>query len=1764
MTPPETLAELLVRRGAEQPAREALTFLGDDGSAVELTYAELDARARDVATALADTCSAGDRALLLYPPGPEYVAGFFGCLYAGVIAVPAYPPLDARQATRLTGIAADATPAAVLTEAAFLDLARDLLEPVLRETGVQAAWIATDTVATVEDASRVRHNTERIAFLQYTSGSTGQPKGVVVTHANLMHNSGFIRDRFGHTESSRGVIWLPPYHDMGLIGGILQPVFAGFPVTLMSPLSFLRDPLRWLRAVSDFGATTSGGPNFAYDLAVRKTTPAQRESLDLSRWTVAFTGAEQVRPATLDAFAEAFAPAGFRRRAYFPCYGLAEATLMVTGVRFDTDPEVTAFAADALATGRAAPVQDGGTARLLVSCGTTPADAAVAVIDPEGGSPVAQGSVGEITVSGPSVASGYWGGRDAEVFADGRVRTGDLGFLHAGGLFVTGRRKDLIIVRGRNVAPDDVELAAGRAHSALRPGCGAAIAVEAGAGAEEQLAVVHEVQGPKPLPLAEIAAAVRTAVLGEYGVAVSRVVLLGKGGLPKTSSGKVRRSECRRALASGELPVLFDDGAGPEPAPGPEPSDVSVAAVDALRELAAGVLGIGQQELNSDVPLAAFGLESVKAAELAVRAEAAGLRLSLPELMSGTDLQTLASSATAFTSAQNAEPTDALTEGERAMWFLHRLAPDSTAYHLGHAVEIAGPFSVTRFAEALNAAVARHAALRTRFGVRDGEPYRTVGEPSVDWASVASRTDVDTAIQALIDEPFDLEAGPLWRIRHWQLDVDRHVLALAVHHITADLWSLTALGRELLAVAADPVPSSGSATGPQPASTPISLVGPQPALSSSVAALVHSERAYLTTAEARLALDRWRDRLADPPEPLDLPTDRPRPAVQSFRGARHLHDLPPDTARAVEALAAAERVSPYTVLLTAYAWLLHAYTGASDLVVGAPAPGRLTADTADVLGLAVNVVPVRCELTAAATFLETVRHVASRLREALAGQRIPLPRLVEMAHPDRDPGRSPLFQTLFALQQAPAGDPLAALLLEADAADIGALRVTSRPVATTGAQLDLSLEIVRTTETMRCGLTYDTALWDADTAVRFTDHFTTLLAAAVADPQTTAERIDLRSPAEQADSDSPRVSVPDELIQAAVDRHPRRTPHAIAIRDGERDISYARLKLWSDTLANRLHQLGIGPEDRVGLVADRSAEFIAAALAILKSGAAYVPVDTDHPIARLVALAEDAGISLLIGPESHTAELARSVGGAVPVMDPAEPTVGLEAPPAIGGPDNAAYVMYTSGSTGEPKGVCVTHTGVVNLLDELECEAGDTCAWWTSGGFDVSVFEIFGALRAGATVDVVPAEIRPHAQQYVDWLADRGITHAYVPPFALAALEGRIARLTLRRLIVSVEPTPEPLLRRIAAGRPGLSVVNGYGPTESTIFATLHTLDPDGTGSGMVPIGRAVPNCPARVLDTAGRLVPVGVPGELFVGGVGLARGYLGRPGATAEAFVPDPFSDQPGARMYRTGDIVRYRPDGHLRFLGRRDQQVKLRGVRIELGEVQAALTTQPGVASALAVVRQIGGQPVLIGYVVPTAPEHTAASQNGAQAGTDPLTALNPAELRARLRAVLPAPMVPSAVVVLDAWPVTVNGKLDRRALPVPEAARGLAFEPPADDRERTVADIIGKLLGGRRVGRHDDFFDLGGHSLLAAQAALQIGGTLGLDVPVVALFSHPTVAGLTESLAAAATPFAPITALPRAHDDPVDLAARIAELPDGIVRLLTGLPTDEVSEA
>lgn len=572
--PFDTLVTMLRTRAAHQPNGQAAAFLDDERDEVgRLTYAGLDERARAIAARLQALGAEGERVLLLYAPGLEFVAAFFGCLYAGAVAVPAYPPRT-RTLDRLRRMVDDARPVAVLSTT-------DVHAPVSKMLAEDPTFPALNWELTDALDARVAALTWRepavsprtLAFLQYTSGSTATPRGVMVSHGNLLHNSAMIQAAFATHRGSSGVIWLPQYHDMGLIGGILQPIYAGFPLTLMSPLTFLQRPYRWLEAISKTGATVSGGPNFAYDLAARKITPEQRQELDLSRWEVAFSGAEPVRAETIERFSASFGECGFRPSAWYPCYGLAEATLFVTGAEAGRRPRFLAASAAGLEAGRAEPATNGESARVLVGCGHAWLDQALLIVDPETLVPCPAGRIGEIWVSGPSVAGGYWG-RAAEseplfravpATAGGRsyLRTGDLGFVDGDDLFITGRTKDLIIIDGRNHYPQDIELTVEGSHVAIRENASAAFSVEAGA--EERLVVVAELEREhmpgrrSAAPLAEIQAAARRAVAEQHTVALHELVLIKTGYLPKTTSGKVQRRACSQAYLAGALPRV--DGA---------------------------------------------------------------------------------------------------------------------------------------------------------------------------------------------------------------------------------------------------------------------------------------------------------------------------------------------------------------------------------------------------------------------------------------------------------------------------------------------------------------------------------------------------------------------------------------------------------------------------------------------------------------------------------------------------------------------------------------------------------------------------------------------------------------------------------------------------------------------------------------------------------------------------------------------------------------------------------------------------------------------------------------------------------------------------------------------------------------------------------------------------------------------------------------------------------------------------------------------------
>ncbi|MBV9774683.1 MAG: amino acid adenylation domain-containing protein, partial [Gemmatimonadetes bacterium] len=1722
-----TLVELLRLRASEEPDFRAYTFLVDgELEEVHVTYGELDRRARAIAARLQEMGAAGERALLLYAPGLEYVTALFGCFYAGVVAVPIYPPRRNKATPRLQSIIVDCDPSLVLTTPDLVAEAEKLAE--LMPELAPMRWLATEEVPDAEaerwtDSGLVWDD---VAFLQYTSGSTGNPKGVMVSHGNLIHNFHVIETLTGFTPEERSVIWLPPYHDMGLIGGILQPMYTRYWAALMAPVAFVQRPARWLEAITRYRATTSGGPNFAYELCVHAISPEDRAKLDLSSWTLAFNGAEPVRAETLDAFTKTFGPLGFRRETFYPCYGLAEGTLMATGSVRPEQPRVLPVDAEALQRHLVAAPEGAESARRLVGSGQCAPDQEIRIVEPESMRECAGDGVGEVWVRGPSVTLGYWGREEetANTFGayvagsgDGPfMRTGDLGFLAPDGeLYITGRVKDLIIIRGRNHYPHDIEQTTARAHRALRPGGTAAFSVDRGG--EERLVVVQEVgrqcTGPD---LEEIAGAIRAAVAREHELQVYAVALVKPGVVPKTSSGKIQRLGCRADFLRQRLPVLgvsvLDEGpVATDASAGPVISRDLLEAADPatrpgmvtefLHAQAARVLGVAAERIDPAQPLVTLGIDSLMAAELKTTIETSlGVPVALPRLLDEVGIDALA--AELLEEMRLPAPGEAASErtaklmfvarpdvlplsfAQERLWFLDVLQPGSAAYNIPVALRISGSLDVAALERALGEIVRRHETLRTVFASVEGKPAQVV-LPAIPWAlrtddvSTLPEEEHEAAARRLAEEeaaaPFDLAAGPLVRARLVRLGEADHLLVVTMHHIVSDGWSTGVLVRELGALYPAFRDGSGSPLAPLP-------------MQYADWAIRQRERLRSETVEEQLGY--WRERLRGM-TPLPLPTDHPRPPTQSFRGATHRFEVPAEVMEGVRALARAEGATTFMALLAGLDLLLSRYAGERDVAVGTTVSNRDRAEVLGLIGLFVNTLVLRTDVAPEAGFRELLGRVRSTALEAFARQDVPFERLVEEVQPERDLSRNPLFQVIIAPQNT-ALEPV----------ELSGTTLTPAPLDGGTSILDLTLFTwERSGGALAAALEYATDLFEADTIERMAAHWVELLRSVAADPDRPAAEVPFLRPAERAQvmevwNDTAR-DYPERCLHELFAEQAARTPDAVALRFQGRSVTYAELDRRANRLAHHLRALGVGPERRVGLRMERTPELVVAMLATLKAGGAYIPLDTAFPPERVEYMLDDAGAALVV-TQAHLADRLPAEIPRVLVDEEAEAVAARPdtAPESGAKPGNLAYVLYTSGSTGRPKGVQIEHRSashVVHFIREMiRDEDRAVVLGSTSINFDVSIAEIFGTLCWGGTLVLVENVLE------LPRVADEGIrTVAAVPSAVAELLRAGGIPASVRAFDLGGEPVPASLASDLHSLPHVERVLNLYGPTEDTTYSTWSEIAP---GETRVRIGRPVANSRVYVLDPAGNPAPVGVEGEVFLAGAGVSRGYHNRPDLTAEKYLPDPFSEIPGARLYRTGDRGRWLASGELDYLGRIDQQVKVRGFRIEPGEIESVLRAHSSVEEAVVLARQTGGETRLVAYLLPADEGHRPAA----------------AELRESLREHLPDYMVPSAFVVMDAFPRTPSGKTDRRALPEPvvdalEQREGYAA--PRTPTEEVIAAVWAEVLGLERVGIHDDFFDLGGHSLLGAQLVARVRDALGADLPIRALFDASTVASLAE---------------------------------------------------
>jgi amino acid adenylation domain-containing protein len=1031
-----------------------------------------------------------------------------------------------------------------------------------------------------------------------------------------------------------------------------------------------------------------------------------------------------------------------------------------------------------------------------------------------------------------------------------------------------------------------------------------------------------------------------------------------------------------------------------------------------------------------------------------------------------------------------------LSFAQQRLWFLDQLEPNSAVYNIPDMQQFSGPLNLAALERSMSELIRRHESLRTTFQSIDGEPVQVIAEAQprkievIDLSHLPRAKREAEAQRMARDEgevPFDLSRGPLFRFRLVKLEEEEHLLLLTMHHIIADGWSLGVLGRELSALYQ---------------AFSMDQSSPLEELTIQYADFAVWQRQWLQGETLEKQLAYWREKLGGELPVLDLLTDRPRPPVQTYRGSAEERILSAEVTERLKQVSTENGATLFMTLLAAFNVVLWRYTRQQDILIGSPIANRNRTEIEGIIGFFVNTLVLRSTVNPEMSFREFLAQVRETTLGAYGHQDVPFERLVEELQPERTLNRPPLFQVMLTLQTW-------------EEMHLDGLEMTSMNTKREVTKFDLSLFLSETEIGLYSWGAYNTDLFDGSTIARLLKHFHTLLEEIAANPDARLSELSLMTTEEtqqfeqwnQTQSEYER----DKCVHQLVELQASRQPNALAVVYGEKQISYGELNRRANQLAHYLRAHGVGLEIRVGVLMERSANWIVALLGILKAGGVYVPLDGSYPAGRLRFMVEDAEIRLLLTESGQPRIEASEVVFLDQDWEWLE-SESTENPENVTQAEDLAYLMYTSGSTGQPKGVGVPHRAINRLVrntNYVKFDESDRVAQISNASFDAATFEIWGALLNGSRVVVLEKETALSPKELKKQLVEHEISAMFLTTalFNQTALSRPEIFASLKYMIFGGDTAdPRAVHRVLGEGRPE-HLVNAYGPTENTTFTTWYDAQESDIGARMIPIGQPLSNTEVWVLDQQSRMVPVGVPGELCIGGDGLARGYIGRPELTAEKFVPHPYSRNAGARLYRTGDLVRYREDGNIEFLKRMDQQVKVRGFRVELGEIESTLNQYRAVMESIVVDRKdSSGDIRLIAYFVP-------------EVGVEP-TSL---ELLTFLQEKLPSYMLPSAFMAIKEIPLTPNGKVDRRALPAPEQIEvsTAGFIAPRTEMEQLVAEIWCEILGITQVGADSNFFDLGGHSLLATRVMNRIRERCGVELPLRVLFEFPTVVSLAAKL-------------------------------------------------
>ena len=1635
--------QLFETQAASTPDAMALVAAGES-----LSYQQLNERANRLAhRLLALGVQADDRVAVCMERGGDMVIGLLAILKAGA----GYVPLDpSYPADRLAFMLADCAPAVLLTQSALSSLLPPGAAPLLAIDCPQERALVGAAPFTNPDSVALGLTAASLAYVIYTSGSTGLPKGVMIEHRNTLNLIGWAREAFSTVELAQTLFATSINFDLAVFE-LFVPLCCGATVTVV------RDALDAAGRGDQPITLVNTVPSAIAAMLALEQVPASAQVINLAGEPLKGALVERI-------FASTPVPAVAN------LYGPSETTTYSTWVRMD---RASGF---------------------VPHIGRPVANTQVYILD-AGGEPVPLGVPGEIFIGGAGVARGYMQRPDltAERFladpfsteANARMyRTGDLGrWLPDGNIVYLGRNDFQVKIRGFRIELGEIEarLAAcdgvREAHVIARPDH---------LGETRLVAYVTAHEGA----LLSVSA-LRTELGATLAGFMIPAVFVMLDEFPLTPNGKLDRKALPDADDADAAAAVFEVPQGP--------LETSIAAIwqDLL-----GLEQVGRHDHFFDL-----GGHSLLAIQLIARLrKEAAIEVSLRDLFNAP---TLAEFAIVAGKAGRTElaaighaPRDAalpLSFAQQRLWFLDQLDQAAgAAYHMPAALRLCGVLNTAALAATLERIVERHESLRTTFVNIDGAPVQRIGAGDGftlrqrDLSTLAATEQELVVLAAAADEasaPFALAAGPLFRAQLLRLAPQEHVLLITLHHIISDGWSISVLVREISTLYAafrqglpDPLP-------------PLGIQYPDYAL---------WQREYLQGDVLVAQSAFWKAHLDGAPALLELPTDRPRPPVQSYAGGHVSLALPAALTGQLQALGQRHGVTLFMTLFAAWTALLARVSGQHDIVVGTPVANRQRAEVESLIGFFVNTLALRVRFGADPSVAELLEQVKTGALGAFEHAELPFEQVVEALQPVRSMSYSPLFQTMFILNNTPGGNTL-----ELDGLAISAIE---HERGTT--QFDLSLTLAETPAGLSGSLEYATDLFDQSTIERLAVHFQTLLSAMASGDEQRVSALPLMDTAQRAQlaafNDTAIAFPQDVLIHQAFEARVAQCPQAIALVFEDQELSYAELNTRANQLAHRLLALGVQPDDRVALCVQRSVEMVVSLLAIMKAGGAYVPLDPSLPADR-IAYMFDNSAPVAVLTQSALATLLPATSVPMLVLDSdaeAALLAGLDSHnpcvPTLTSA-NLAYVIYTSGSTGMPKGVMNEHHAVMNRLQWMQevFKLGETdrVLQKTPYSFDVSVWEFFNPLLAGARLVVARPDGHKSPQYLAQLVQDAGVTIMHFVPSMLQAFVEQCSgwdSATLKRVFCSGEALPVALRARFRASWPNVELHNLYGPTEAAIEVTWFACSDD-RWLHLSPIGRPTANTEIHILDALGQAVPVGVAGEIHIGGVQVARGYLNRDDLTAERFIADPFSTHLGARLYKTGDVGRWLPDGNVDYLGRNDFQVKIRGFRIELGEIEAQLVACNGVREAVVVAREDQpGDKRLVAYLV-------------AETGRTP----EASQLRAQLSANLTDYMIPSAFIVLDAFPISPNGKLDRTALPAPDrddVASG-EYVAPQGAAENAIAALWQELLGLEQVGRHDHFFELGGHSLMAIGLLARMRDMLGVEISLRDLFAEPTLAGFAK---------------------------------------------------